>query len=190
MILFALSAGCSRPVLTEKDLTRYIMTDDNGLIKTSESGGYTIEVVYSPVDLVMVGELRELKTFEERQEHLKAYDTISYFLVRLSHKGREVENQFSSNPGMFASVVEYLGDGISADLTVVTETDTIPAMAVSYVRAFGMAGKTSLLCAFGEDLRNKTGTIKLVFADSKLGTGVHEFVFSTRNIKDVPLIKL
>lgn len=190
LALGLIAIGCSTPLLSDTELTQYIMSDENGLIKSWESGDDRIEVVYSPSDLVMVRDLRALATDEERKEYLKAYDTISYFIMRLSHNGKEIENSFASNPSMFTSVVEYLGDGILADLSVVTESDTVPAIAVSYMRAFGTSNKTSLLCAFGEDLRDKKGTIKLIFSDSKLGTGTHEFVFKASSIKDIPLLKL
>jgi hypothetical protein len=114
------------------------------------------------------------------------YDSLDYFILRLSKNGKEIENGFVSNSERFSNVVSYLSSSLAERVYLVLDRDTIPALDAMYARTFGATTATQVMLIFKSNLVHQDGNVKLVYDDNFFGTGLNEFQFDVKNIKRIP----
>jgi hypothetical protein len=182
--------SCQQGEMTEEQLVNYIADPDNGLRHEVLQGEILLDVNYKPATLVMSETIRSAESEEERATLKSTYDTLDYFVVRLSRNGHEIENDFAGNEQRFEELMQHLTFGIRDDFKVITSNDTIPPLEVLYTRAFGTAGFTSLLLVVPAHLKNCNDEAVLIYNDSWLGTGITEFKFRCNDIKNCPNVKI
>ncbi len=187
MCIFFSSCG-NRRVSTAEELKAYIVSDENGLHKKELKNDLTIDVFYRPTELVWASDLAEIQDAKEKAKQKQSYDSLSYFMLHFSRKGKELENAYVSDPAKFKAVVEYLSFEISNDLFILHEGDTLHALDAVYSRTFGIAEGTAVMVVFRENLSQYSGSLKLCFDDTLLGTGLTEFAFNTSDIKNIPTL--
>jgi hypothetical protein len=181
--------GCQSKYVDEKELKAYVMEPKHGLIKKVEKGGIALEMLYKPVDLIVMQELDDSQNPNERLSTISKYDSLDYFILTISRRGQEIENSFV-NSSQFVEVINYLGGGISEDISLVIGDEINKVLSVAYVGSFGMANKTQIMCVFNSFLLSKHGNASIHFDDSILGTGLNIFEFSIDQIKKTPRLKL
>lgn len=189
MILFAifLLVGCrDRSFVSEKELLEYVMDEANGLKKISRNGSVEIEVIYKPNDLIKRTESKDIKDDDEWVDQLKRFDSLSYFIVRISKGGKEIENAFFQDRD---KVIQYLKTGIISDIYLVIDMDTIAAFDVAYTPMFGAGDATSLLAVFDVDLKSSENDVTFCLNAAEGLFGRHRFSFSSTSIKEIPVLK-
>lgn len=187
--LFLTSLGmlsCSERELSEQELKAYILNEKNGLHQQRIKNEVTIDVVYKPSELVWKNELTEIVDAKAREELRMNFDSLNYFVLTFSRKGREIENVFVSNPAQFSSVINYLSFEMSKDVYQICESDTTHALDVIYTRTFGVSTGTSVMAVFKGNLKEQDSDVKIGFNDNMLGIGAVEFDFKSSDIKNIP----
>lgn len=177
-------------IVTEQELKDYTLDPSNGLIKQASTNGVEIEVVYRPTDLVLAQQLQGLTNENERRKEIESFSGLSYFVVKISRHGQEIENTYAGDPSKFTNVVSYLSSGLRANMYVVNGSDTIPSLDAVYTRMFGAATATSVMTIFETNVKTLTGNLKFCFDDTVLGLGRNEFVFDLADIKNAPTLNL
>jgi len=182
-------SGCTPDYITLEDLKKYPMEADHGLMQRIEKGNTLLEMYYKPKDLIIAQELAPNATDKEKESVSKTYDSLDYFVLRLSRKGQEIENSYASYPEQFNQVISYLSYYIGPDIYMIHQQDTVPVLDVVYARNFGAIDATNVMAVFKSKLTTQSGKAKVYFNDSRFGTGLNEFVFDTDKIKSIPTIK-
>jgi hypothetical protein len=176
--------GCQRNYLTKDELKNYPMNPDNGIFMTSTKGNVQFETYYKPKDLIiaqMAGDI-ETEFFNIKNE----YDSLDYFIVRMSRNGEEIESSYAANPDQFTQAVNYLSGSLGQKFYLIHQQDTIHPLDVLYVRMFGATKATQVMPVFKSNLLNCTGKVRLCFEDDFFGTAHNEFEFEIKNIKKIP----
>jgi hypothetical protein len=188
IILFLFSGwlGCSQQPITLEELKSYPLIEANGILKSHKKGEVQLAMYYKPKDLLIAQELR-IDANRERLEELKAqYDSLDYFILKISKNGQEIENSYASNPEQFEKAVNYLSGSLGQKIVMINDRDTIPVLDVVYVRSFGATKATQVMPVFKSNLSARSGTVRVLFNDDYLGTGLSQFDFEIRNIKKIP----
>lgn len=183
--------GCNEQrVVSEAELKSYILDPENGLIVAKSKNDAAIEVLYRPSVLVSALQIDGVTDKEERSKTIKQFDSLTYFVVRLSRNGQEIENAFVSDPEKFTKVISYLSSTVAGNIYLTTPNDTIYALDAVYTRMFGAATATSVMAVFDTDVKDLEGTVNLHFDDTELGLGLNEFEFDANDIKKTPTLNL
>lgn len=190
LLIAAIAAGgCSGGSVNEQEMTAYIADPENGLIQTIASGGIEMMVYYRPVELVMADEFRSMADDADRKDLMGRYDSLDYFILRLSSDGKELENRYASDPRKFNDVITYFNSYIRDDIEMEVEGETIRPIETAYARTFGASESTGLMIVFDSHLRARKGDVSFIFNDEIFGAGRSEFTFDTDKIKDLPTLK-
>jgi len=193
LIVFALLSifACQeQKIVSEQELKDYILDPEHGLRKQKEKNGIDIEVIYRPTDLIIAQQLGGVTDVKERGSIIRNFDTLSYFVIKLSRKGQEVENAYVSDNEKFVRVTNYLSSSIASNIYIVLEKDTLHALDAVYARMYGAASATSVMAVFNTDVRKKNGTLKFFLDDTELDLGQIEFEFDIKDIKKTPTLNL
>lgn len=189
-LMLSLMACQEKKIVSEQELKDYVLDPENGLRKQREKNGVDLEVIYRPSELIMAQQLDGINDKEERVKTIKSFDSLTYFVLKLSRKGQEIENAYVSDEAKFVQVINYLSSSIGSNIYLLHESDTIHALDAVYTRMFGSATATSVMTVFDTDLEKKSGTVKFYLDDTGLGLGKNEFVFDISDIKKAPTINL
>jgi hypothetical protein len=190
LAMLTLVACNEKKVVSEEELKAYVMDPENGLRQQKESNGIDVEVIYRPSELVLAQQLDGMTNAAERINTIKNFDSLSYFVVKLSRKGQEVENVFVSDNEKFVRVINYLSSAIAQNIYIINDKDTIPALDAVYARMFGAATSTSVMAVFDTDFRKRSDDLKFFLNDTELGLGQNEFAFTINDIKKAPTLNL
>jgi hypothetical protein len=190
VIALGLCACGKQKITTEQGLKDYVVDPENGLVKQQQKNGVELEVIYRPAELVLAQQLQAVTTTEERIKTMKNFDSLSYFIIKLSRAGQEIENMYAGDPGKFQRVVDYLSFSLAPHVFIIHREDTITAYDAVYARSFGSATSTSVMTVFDTRLKEKSGVIRFCLDDAELDVGFNEFEFDLDNIKKAPTINL
>ena len=177
-------------MVSQEELKKYILDPENGLIVKAKKNDVDIEALYRPNALVIAQQIDGVTDKAERTKVIKNFDSLTYFVIKLSRNGQEIENGYVFDPDKFLKVANYLASGVAQNIYLTTSTDTIPALDAVYTRMFGAATATTVMAIFDADVRELTGTLQLHLDDTELGLGLNEFEFDTNNIKNAPTLNL
>jgi hypothetical protein len=182
--------SCQKRIVDESELKTFLMDPENGLIKKSENKDITIEVIYRPSELLSCQQIKGEEDADERKSIIDNFDSLTYFIVRLSRNGEEIENEYAGDSEQFTAMVNHLSSTIGNDFYLVNKQDTIKTLDVSYTRMFGSGSGTSVLTVFDTKLEDENGEVVLCFNDSYFGLGMNQFEFSLKDIKNTPTLNL
>ena len=190
LALLSIFACQEQQIVSEQELKDYILDPEHGLRKQKKKNEVDIEVIYRPTDLILAQQLDGITDEKERSSTIKNFDTLSYFVIKLSRKGQEVENTYVSDNDKFVRVTNYLSSAIAGNIRMIIEKDTLSALDAVYTRMYGAASATSVMAVFNTDVRKKNGTLKFFLDDTELGLGQNEFEFDLSDIKKTPTLNL
>lgn len=182
--------SCSPAALREGELKKYILDESNGVHQMRSRGETNVEVLYKPSALAWAEELEFDRGEGEHNPMVERRDSLSYFMIRFSSGGNEIENQFISDKDKFSAVVNYLSFELARDVSLVTKGDTIEALDVIYARTFGSSGGTDVMAIFDGDVQKKNEDVTLVLNDRVLGTGLSLFTFEKSDLSKIPDLTL
>lgn len=184
-----LSCG-GRSIVSEQELKDYIMDPEHGLCRREAKNGIDMEVVYRPSELVSAQQVAGVTDQKEREKIIRNFASLTYFIIKLSRNGQEIENAYVSDNDKFLQVTSYLSAGIAQDLYLVNKGDTIRALDAVSTRMFGAATATTVMAIFDTDVKDKDGSLRFCFDDTGLGLGLNEFEFDTDDINKAPTLNL
>lgn len=189
--LVILFTGCAKEFKDPSELTKYLSDKKNDLQLERVNHPFVIKASYIPSDLLLSREMRSYRNAQEFSENKLRYDTMLYFNLRISLNNKKVESNFVRDTNELNKIVSYLSDGITKDLYIVSDGDTLHAMGVMYDGNFGQVPDTGVLVAFSKSILSEhNDQLSLYFSDSMLGSGRSVFEFSKKDIKRVPPLKL
>jgi hypothetical protein len=186
VILFFSCTG--RKVVTEQELKQYVFNPENGMIKTIDKNGVRLEASYRPSELMIARQLDAQFSAEKKSVTIDNFLRLSYFILRLSKGGREVESYFAGGPE-YLEVEQYLSGGIAKDLRLITDNDTLEPEDILYSKMYGSADATAIMAVFKTDVFKASGDVTLVYDDTKFDLGHNEFVFDYAQLKKLPTLK-
>ena len=188
-LMLLLTWACAPETISLDELKKYPMNPEHGLIQKVEKGNTVLEMYYKPKELIIAQELSAHPTDEERKSLARTYDSLDYFVLRLSRNGQEIENGYASDPAQFTDVLSYLSYYIGPDIYMIQQQDTVPILDAVYARTFGATDATNVMAVFKSKLTSHSGPTTIYFNDTRFGTGLNEFVFDSDRIKSIPTLK-
>lgn len=185
------SLACTgKRAVSEQELREYIIDPEKGLRKQKQKNGIDMEVIYRPAELIIAQQLSGIADSEERRRVTKSFDTLSYFVIKLSRDGEEVESRYVNDTDKFVRVINYLSSEVARNIYLINSGDTIPAIDGVYSRMFGVSTATSVMVVFDSDLRSRQGMVRFCLDDTELGLGASDFDFALSDIKKAPTLNL
>jgi hypothetical protein len=180
--------GCAPAELTREQLISYVTDDANGLRKNIETGAWSFDMIYQPVELAMYHDWQSLSV-EERKQTQKTYDSLDYFLLKLKRDDRDFERAFAGTD-QYNQVISYFGQAIQQDLALEVAGMELKPLSVLYTPQFGMGDASTVLVVFSSRLRSQSGsTARVRWHDTQFGSGVHSFSFDLTDLKNIPALK-
>lgn len=181
--------NCGDRIVSVDELRAYSLNESNGLLQRVDNGNSVVEVIYHPKDLVFIQEIsgRSLskEQFDSIRNGIQVYD---YFLLKLSKNGQEIVNSYTNDRIAYNKAINYLSYGISADIVLVNNNESIDVEDFSYSQTFGSSSSSTLLVVFKSSLQDRLGRVLFIFNDNFFNTGVSEFQFKTEDIRAIPIV--
>jgi len=188
--LLVLLSSCSdsKKPLSKSELINYVQSASHGLSKTLYNGDVSIRLNFQPSSLLVAQEL-EMEDIQDtaaiaRLE--KKYGDQYYFLLQLSHKGKEAIREVGSF-SKYSEMVQLLSFGLHNFVILTTlQKDTIPLSDYHFDNMYGNSNANSILLVFNkEKLRNKD-YLEINISEFGLGAGSMKFQFDRNRIERVP----
>jgi hypothetical protein len=188
LLLLSIISCNGKKYLSPEALKQYPLDPENGLYKAEEKNGVKLEMIYRPKDLIIAQEVEgddptQWKVVEEK------LDTFDYFIFRLSKNGKEIQNEYASDPVIFSQVVNYLSNNMIHDLKLKVDDDTLSLANMVYVPTFGASNSSNILLIFPSSLKKQNEDFSITFNDPLFDTGVTDFQFEINDIKKTPYLK-
>jgi len=178
--------SCKNEVSSIKDLQLYIHNSENGLHKVKSRKDLKLEAFYRPRALVLEQQLQGVSDENESARIKQMVDSLDYFVLHISRNDHELERDYASNPANQYEVQQYLSREIARDLAIISNDEIFRPIDIAYIPMFGASSATSVLVIFGGNVSERSGNLKFCFHDTRFGTGMHEFVFDTDDIRIYP----
>jgi hypothetical protein len=187
LLVFLAACGQKQLTLSQEELMKYVLNPENGLSTTIDKEGVKLQVHYRPKDLIVLQNLTQSSKAEidSIRNSLSEYD---YFILGLSRDGREIETAYAGDQAKYTSVVQYLGAGVSENIHLINERDTVALYEALYIPHYGSSNMTSILLIFKGGVVKDDDRIKIVFDDPVFGTGKTEFDFEVNKLTRAPNI--
>ncbi|WP_333818618.1 hypothetical protein [Ohtaekwangia sp.] len=182
--------SCKKEVSSIKELQSYVFDSENGLHKVKNRKDLKLEAFYRPRALVLEQQLKGVSDKDEAARVKQMVDSLDYFVLHISRDDHELERDYASNPTDQYEVQRYLSQGIVDDLAIITDNEIFRPIDIAYIPTFGASSATSVLVVFGGRVSERSGDLKFCFHDTRFGTGMHEFLFKTDDIRDIPILNL
>ena len=164
---------------------KYVLNPENGLSTSHDKEGVKLQVHYRPKDLIIQQNLNQ-RSKAEIDSLRNALSHYEYFILGLSREGREIETAYAGDQVKYNSVVQYLNAGITENIHLINERDTVDLYEALYIPHFGSSNTTSMLLIFKEGFAKDDDQIKIVFDDPVFGTGKTEFAFEVNKLRHAP----
>lgn len=187
LVLIVLSA-CKPNYVEPDELTAYVLDEGNGVHKAVVINGVKVEVTYRPTDLWVSQEIGDTAPdLLEVSELRKKYDPYLYFVVSLSHDGREALHQV--NRGVYGDLVQTMSFRMREYVTMTTNAqDTIPVGDFMLNRTYGMSTTTDLLFVFSREKVKDREWVQFNLNEFGLGVGNQRFRFRMEDLEGTPRI--
>jgi hypothetical protein len=185
LLAFLLACGQKQLILSQEELMKHVLNPENGLSASIDKEGVKLVMHYRPKDLIIHQNLSQSNR-TEIDSLRKALADYEYFILGLSKEGREIESSYASDPARYNSVIQYLNSGITENIHMINERDTVDLYEALYIPHFGSSNTTSMLLIFKEGFVKDDDQIKIVFDDPIFGTGKTAFAFEVNNLTHAP----
>jgi hypothetical protein len=170
--------------LTVAELNEYSQAPENGLVKTIEANDIDVKVFYRPKELIIAQEKKISDTID-----VSRYDSIDYFLVRLSKDNMALEDKYADNPMQYNEIVGHMSKEIGQDFSLRLGAEEFTVVESMYIPSFGAMNYSSVLLTFKSALYYKSEDFDLVYNDSKFGIGISTLNFNIEDILSIPTLR-
>ncbi len=170
---------------------KYIVNENNGLVKQSKTNNLTMILEYKPIDYLALLEIDKfsLSMNQNTFDSLKGnYNNQLFFVLKLQADG---ENDFlkanSNNQEDFFKRVEYYNTSFINDVILIQGQDTISCVSANLERNFGISPQTNIGLIFeNKTIRNEDFCIQIY--DKEFGSSKTNFCFDKNSLTNIPNI--
>lgn len=193
MVIFL--TGCMHHAVSPEEYLAYVDHKDNGLTQVQEFGAYSITLQYRPLIYEAISDMGRESAFtqEDLSARLKESEGLEYYLLRIGSTGSGADALMNSINSLrsYDERIAYLISGIEKEVKLVSGRDTFTCMMHHYERNYRMAGYHNVLFVF-ETKQNpeKPEPKTFIYNDQVLGIGRIRFNINTKDIKNIPQLKL
>jgi len=191
LALCCLFYSCSQPeYLSEEDLSRYVLDEDNGLSVQVHIDDTKIQMTYRPTDLLVAQELKNVSnlTTSLLLEKREKYGHHYYFILSLSNSGKDVLSSPANQAG-FSELLQTISFRMNEVVSLTTsKRDTIPVAGFLYNRTFGLSNSTDVLLVFDRTETKASDWVEISIDEFGLGIGKQSVRFKIKDLEDVPKI--
>lgn len=109
----------------------------------------------------------------------------AHFTLSLAKDHQEIENQYITNSGLYARVLQYLNYDIAQDtfLSIPGRPDSVAAIAASYPRQYGSTGHSSVLLVFPVPAKQLRRGCHVTFRGNKFAVGTQRYFFTAPDLQ-------
>lgn len=190
IVALLLLTGCTQvSYLSEEELGKYILNEDNGLIKKKEAGGLNLQVYYKPTGLLVAQELGQKQDTALYNQLNKKYGAYAYFVLDLSSNDKNALYQ-SGSYDRFSENLQTLAFRMDqfANLTTSAQ-DTIPVGDFIYPRLYGMSSSATVMFVFNNKKVWDADWVSFNLSEFGMGSGNQQFRFDVNDLKKAPKLK-
>ncbi|NQX37565.1 hypothetical protein SAMN05421820_103446 [Pedobacter steynii] len=183
LLLFLISAvcfSCTNKELTRKELLSYVQNEDHGLKKVIDGkDGFKIEAYVLKKELLLNYVNRKKSSFDG--------DSLSYFMLSFSNKGREALGQ-TVDFDRYAQLVSNLSFNAKQYCVLTSRGDTADLVNSYFMNTYGTGASNNLLIVFKK--MEKYSDLELIVSEIGFGEGDKKFLFKKRDIERFNSIKV
>lgn len=190
VVLLLSIEGCKkRQDVTRDELIAYTLDKGNGLIQTTRSGSYQLDLTYRPTDLMVFQELGHNISDTSRINQLRTqYANYFYFLFQVSKNESEILN-LENGQDHYSQLLQTLAFHMPQYVLAVQGSDTTKLSDFMLDRTYGMSSSTNLLLVFERSNQSSKGHIFITVNEFGLGIGSVKFKFKLVDLEKAPNIK-
>lgn len=191
-LLMCLIISCDNTkTLDVESYLKYIVNENNGLVKQSKTNNLTMILEYKPIDYLALLEIDKfsLSMNQNTFDSLKGnYNNQLFFVLKLQADG---ENDFlkanSNNQEDFFKRIEYYNTSFINDVILIQGQDTISCVSANLERNFGISPQTNIGLIFeNKTIRNEDFCIQIY--DKVFGSSKTNFCFEKNSLTNIPNI--
>lgn len=187
LFLFVMLSSCKKE-LSAEEIEQYIQDSKNGTKKSFESEDFKAVISYRPTDLMVNQELVVGK--KDKEALRKNYEQYHYFVLNLQNNGTDLLNSAAADKSMFAAINEQLSFTLNEHVYALDEKkDTAYLIDFAFPRLYETAKSTAVLLVFKADALS-TDKFKICLKDIGNTTGIIEFDFDKKDLKNIPSLKI
>jgi len=181
-LMLIISTSCShKTTMDEKELYKFIRNEHNGLIKSKETEGFHLAMVWKPNDLI--ARQQAIKGTKREYDSLtKYFSNHLYFTLEMSYDGKDLETKFGSDLASFPDKISFLSSGLSQNVQLKSKQDTLSPMECIYNRSYGI-GISQCLIVFEKPKDNQ---FEVEVKGYPIGFGKQTFQFNLSDIENAP----
>jgi len=181
---------CQPSILTEEELSAYLLDESNGLSQSKQVGNIKMQVTYRPTDLLVMQELDDPKNPVEIENLRSKYSNYHYFIMSLSAGEKDALYGASVSQAQFSDNLQTLSFRMGQYVQMLADrSDTIPVADYTYNRNFGMSTSSNLLFVFSREQAEEAKELTFQTKEFGLGTGIQNFRFETNRLSEIPKLK-
>ncbi len=180
-----LQACHQKQPLDQNMLVRFIEDEGNGLKKTIDEEGFSVSMMYKPVDFIAKQQMQK-GTRREYDSLIRYFSDYLYFTLAITRDGKDLETSFGLDPGSFADNISYLSADFGQAIKLLTKKDTADILDYAYSRSYGI-GSSNFLLVFKKPRDEK---FEIEVKGYHLGFGTINFSFDQTDIEKTPKLKL
>lgn len=184
--------GCQSS-LNKEELEKYVLNEENGILKKQEVPPFVFQANYRPSSLIALQSIDSVtdKNSSEYKALLRNYDNYLYFNLSMSANGVDLLRALPRNRSQFSQYVNTLAFGMRDYVYLTTDkSDTLQFIESNFARMYGMSPTTNVLLIFKRDsVKLNTEEINLEIKDFGTGVGNINFRFKLDEISHIPKLK-
>lgn len=168
---------------------KWVEDKGNGLIEKKQIDNFMFTLQYIPKDYMMLKEDPALSD-SKLHEKSKELGDLQYFTFTISSVDeKDVMESGIVSQEEYQKRIEYFSFQMQNDLKLIDGNDTLECVLFNFERTFGIQPQCRFNLAF-ESVR-KSGEYKtMVFNDQVLGLGTVKLSLLTKNLENIPHLKI
>ena len=199
LIMFGLTGtGCGEERLqTTTDLLEFLDDPENGLVKERHTKEIRWGLKYLPSEYLTLNYLRSLDQYDQKIKDsvVDSYANTICFLLTVAPEQTGSEDVIYKG---IRSSEEFQSRAISLNFAV-KDLVTLnygglqaPAVVSTMENTYGLSNKRDIMIIFAKDHHawQKADTFDCVFDDRIFNTGIHHFMFTSRDVKRLPVFEI
>lgn len=193
LILLSLLMACGKQELVPSDYMEWVHDPTNGLVKKKTIHPLEVEVLFKPLDYIIVNEQRtntiDPSVYKERQLALKG---MQYYTLKLGIEGDQydVTNYEVRTASEQQARLAYLSFSLQRAIKLVENGDTLNCQLFHFERSYDLTPYRTFVLGFEQKEATKYRDKTLIVEPSFSKTGPIKLTFETSNLVAIPNLKL
>lgn len=191
VFIFIASLGCGKQHLTAEEYVQWVNNQENGIHTVKQIGNIKIDVLYTPLEYIIIKEARGKKIdsvlYKERKSELAGMD---FFTLRLSDIKLDLVDDPSFSQQEINERLYYFSYAFQNDIALETNGKLLPCQIFHFERSYDLTPVKTFMVGFEREPSSSMLDRTLVLEAKKLGIGKVKIFLESKKLEQIPLLQI